>query len=50
MSIKSKESIERAKALGWPIKKDESTGQWVTEAPGGYQYFLIDEPQPTDSG
>jgi hypothetical protein len=50
MVIKSKECIERAKSLGWPINKDESAGHWVAEAPGGYQYFITEEPQPTNAG
>ncbi|XP_059484443.1 glyoxalase domain-containing protein 4 [Neocloeon triangulifer] len=49
MTIKSKEAIERAKALDWPVSKDEASGFWVTEAPGGYKFLLIDEPQPVDT-
>jgi hypothetical protein len=48
--IKSQEAIQRAKDLNWPISKDEGTGMYVTEAPGGYKYYLIDEQQPTDKG
>lgn len=48
--IKSKEAIQRAKDLDWPITKDESSGMYVAEAPGGYKYYFIDEPQPTDQG
>ncbi|CAB3372339.1 Hypothetical predicted protein [Cloeon dipterum] len=44
--VKSREAIERAKALEWPIRKDEK--HWVVEAPGGYQFFLIDEHQPSN--
>lgn len=50
MTIKSREAIQRAKDIGWPIDKEESSGLHVTEAPGGYKFYLVDEPQPTDSG
>jgi len=46
ITIRSREAIERAKAAGWPIK--EENGLHVVEAPGGYKYFLIDEPQPSN--
>ncbi|XP_054263401.1 glyoxalase domain-containing protein 4-like isoform X2 [Macrosteles quadrilineatus] len=46
ITIRSREAIERAKAAGWPIK--EENGVHVVEAPGGYKYFLLNEPQPTD--
>lgn len=48
ITIRSREAIERAKAAGWPIK--EENGVHVVEAPGGYKYFLLNEPQPTDKG
>lgn len=43
MTIRSKEALERAKTQNWPIKEGN-----VLEAPGGYDFFIIDEPQPTD--
>lgn len=46
ITIRSKEAIQRAKADGWPLK--EENGKFVLEAPGGYKYFLIDQPQPQD--
>lgn len=46
ITIKSKEAIERARANGWPIS--EEGGKFVLEAPGGYKYYLINEPQPKD--
>ena len=48
ITIRSKEAIERAKQHKWPIKEEE--GKYVLEAPGGYKYYLIDEPQPVDQG
>jgi hypothetical protein len=50
MTIKSKEAIERAKTLGWPIEKEENSELYVTEAPGGYKFYLMDEPQPSNKG
>ena len=48
ITIKSKEAVERAKKIGWPVS--EENGQKVLEAPGGYKFFVLNEPQPTDSG
>ncbi|KAK4875996.1 hypothetical protein RN001_012418 [Aquatica leii] len=44
ITIKSKEVLERAKALNWPILPDNTL-----EAPGGYRFFINDESQPTDT-
>ncbi|XP_045475485.1 glyoxalase domain-containing protein 4 [Harmonia axyridis] len=44
MTIKSKEALQRAKAVNWPILPDN-----ILEAPGGYKFKILDEPQPTDS-
>ncbi|XP_017891995.1 glyoxalase domain-containing protein 4 isoform X2 [Ceratina calcarata] len=46
ITIKSKEALERARSQGWPVK--EERGKFVLQAPGGYKYYLIDEPQPLD--
>jgi hypothetical protein len=48
LTIRSKEAIERAKVQGWPLK--EESGLHVLEAPGGYRFLLINEPQPTHKG
>lgn len=45
MTIKSREALARAKAQNWPILSDNTL-----EAPGGYKFKIIDEPQPTDKG
>ncbi|GLH03414.1 Glyoxalase domain-containing protein 4 [Gryllus bimaculatus] len=44
MTIKSKEIIKRAQEADWPIKKEGNLS--VLEAPGGYKYFIEEEPQP----
>lgn len=46
ISIRSKEAIDRAKTYGWPI--EEESGYSVLKAPGGYKYYIINEPQPKD--
>ncbi|KAI4461790.1 glyoxalase domain-containing protein 4 [Holotrichia oblita] len=43
ITIKSRESLERARKNKWPILPGN-----ILEAPGGFQYQIIDEPQPTD--
>lgn len=48
ITIRSKEIIERAKTHNWPVK--EENGKYVLEAPGGYKYYIINEPQPVDQG
>lgn len=46
ITIRSREAIERAKNIGWPLKQEN--GLSVVEAPGGYKFYLLDEPQPTN--
>lgn len=48
ITICSKETLDRAKAHNWPVK--EEAGKYVLEAPGGYKYYIINEPQPVDQG
>ncbi|XP_018320343.1 glyoxalase domain-containing protein 4 [Agrilus planipennis] len=43
ITIKGKEILERAKAEKWPILEGNTL-----EAPGGYKFFITDEPQPLD--
>lgn len=42
ITIQSKETLERAKSNNWPILSGN-----VLEAPGGYRFFIINEPQGT---
>ncbi|XP_041976886.1 glyoxalase domain-containing protein 4 [Aricia agestis] len=46
LTIQSSESLKRAAAANWPIK--EQNGLKYIEAPGGYKFYIIDKPQPTD--
>ncbi|XP_066602947.1 glyoxalase domain-containing protein 4 [Prorops nasuta] len=43
ITIRSKEVIDRANSIGWPIEEDQ--GKFVLQAPGGYCYYIINEPQ-----
>lgn len=45
ITVKSSEALERAKTQNWPILPGN-----VLEAPGGYKFFVLDEPQPTNRG
>ncbi|CAL7943099.1 unnamed protein product [Xylocopa violacea] len=47
ITIRSREALERARADGWPV--NEENGKFVLQAPGGYKYYVIDEPQPVDA-
>lgn len=46
ITISSKEAIDRAKSNRWPV--EEENGKFVLQAPGGYKYYIINEPQPED--
>ncbi|XP_034936981.1 glyoxalase domain-containing protein 4 [Chelonus insularis] len=46
ITIRSSEVIERAKKNNWPIEKENELS--VLKAPGGYKYYIIDEPQSDD--
>lgn len=45
ITIQSKEALERAKSVGWPILPGN-----VLEAPGGFKFIIIEKPQPQNSG
>lgn len=45
ITVQSREALGRARAAGWPVLREE--GRHVLQAPGGYKFFLIDEPQPS---
>lgn len=46
LTIKSQEVIDRAKNVGWPLTVEGNYS--VLEAPGGYKYFIENEPQPAN--
>lgn len=43
LTVKSGEALSRAKEQNWPVKPGN-----ILEAPGGYAFQIIDEPQPKD--
>lgn len=47
ITIKSKEAIERARQNNYPIITENNVS--IIHAPDGYTFYLIDEPQPTNS-
>lgn len=46
ITLKSSKVLENAKSLGWPIEVEDNMSYVV--APGGYKFYVIDEPQPVD--
>jgi len=46
MTIQSSQVLANAKAQNWPVLTDEHNSQFL-EAPGGYRFYVIDEPQPS---
>lgn len=48
LTIRSKEVIERAKNLDYPIIDED--GVAVLTSPDGYKFYIINEPQPKDQG
>lgn len=45
ITVKGKEILERARKCNWAILPGN-----VLEAPGGFKYYILDEPQPTKQG
>lgn len=48
LTLRSSKVLENAKTYGWPIEVEDSSSYVV--APGGYKFYVIDEPQPVDKG
>lgn len=46
ITIQSSEAIANAKREKWPIKELPETGMVEMEAPGGYKFFVKDQPRP----
>lgn len=45
LTVQSSKAISNAKQLGWPLTKVEDD-LYLTHAPGGYPFYLIDKEQP----
>lgn len=48
ITLKSSKVLENAKTLNWPVEFEGSTPYVI--APGGYKFYVIDEPQSIDKG
>lgn len=48
LTIRSKEVIERAKTLQYPVT--DENGIAVLTSPDGYKFYILNEPQPIDQG
>ncbi|CAI6345990.1 unnamed protein product [Macrosiphum euphorbiae] len=46
ITLKSSKVLENAKSLSWPVDVEDNMSYVV--APGGYKFYVIDEPQPVD--
>uniref|UniRef100_A0A0K8UBX9 Glyoxalase domain-containing protein 4 n=1 Tax=Bactrocera latifrons TaxID=174628 RepID=A0A0K8UBX9_BACLA len=47
ITIKSKETIERARSQNYPISQEQ--GLHVLTSPDGYKFYIIEEPQPKET-
>ncbi|XP_069767565.1 glyoxalase domain-containing protein 4 isoform X2 [Narcine bancroftii] len=45
MTLQSSEAVSNAKRHGWPLTEVQDA-TYVTEAPGGYKFYLVDQDQP----
>nr|XP_057936209.1 glyoxalase domain-containing protein 4 [Doryrhamphus excisus] len=45
LTLQSSKAVSNAKRLGWPLTQVEDD-LYVTQAPGGYQFYLVDREQP----
>ncbi|KAF4085893.1 hypothetical protein AMELA_G00100130 [Ameiurus melas] len=44
-TIQSSKAVSNAKKIGWPLTK-VGEALYLTEAPGGYRFYLLDKDQP----
>nr|CAG4646408.1 EOG090X09EK [Macrothrix elegans] len=47
LTIKSSQVLKNAEAQNWPIHRQENQLPYL-EAPGGYKFYIEDQPQPED--
>ncbi|KAL1260586.1 hypothetical protein QQF64_008413 [Cirrhinus molitorella] len=45
LTLQSSQAVSNAKRLNWPLTQVEDS-LYMTEAPGGYRFYLIDKEQP----
>lgn len=44
-TIQSSQAVSNAKKIGWPLT-EVGEALYLTEAPGGYRFYLLDKDQP----
>lgn len=49
LTIKSDQVLKNAEAHQWPVHNKDSDSPYL-EAPGGYRFYVVTEPQPTEAG
>lgn len=47
ITIQSSQALKNARDSNWPILGGDASP--YVEAPGGYRFYLLDQPQPVDS-
>ncbi|XP_061734272.1 glyoxalase domain-containing protein 4 isoform X1 [Nerophis ophidion] len=45
LTLQSSKAVSNAKRLGWPLTQVKD-GLYLTQAPGGYPFYLVDQEQP----
>lgn len=46
LTLQSSQAVNNAKRLGWPLK-DLGGDVYLTQAPGGYPFYLVDKEHPS---
>ena len=46
LTLQSSQAVGNAKRLGWPLT-EVGEGLYLTQAPGGYPFYLVDKEQPS---
>lgn len=46
LTLQSCQAVKNAKRLGWPLK-ELGEDVYVTQAPGGYPFYLVDKEHPS---
>lgn len=47
LTLQSSQAVSNAKRLGWPLT-EVGEAIYLVEAPGGYQFYLVDKEHPAD--
>lgn len=49
LTLQSSKAVSNAKNLGWPLTK-VGEALYLTQAPGGYPFYIVDKEQPVSGG